>query len=88
MVAELRRATLRDLHFHARPLALSQAMEIGKWIVKRIGGRRDAEFPSWHDLRARALPAAIPSDTARAVLGWKPVEDREGFLERTVRIYG
>jgi predicted dehydrogenase/nucleoside-diphosphate-sugar epimerase len=55
---------------------------------EEIGGRRDAEFPSWHDLRARALPAAIPSDTARAVLGWKPVEDREGFLERTVRIYG
>jgi nucleoside-diphosphate-sugar epimerase len=87
MVAELARSSGRALRFHARPLATSQLMEIGKWIVKQIGGRRDAEFPSWHDLRARSLAARIPSGTARALLGWKPVEDRETFLDRTVRIH-
>jgi nucleoside-diphosphate-sugar epimerase len=86
MVEELARATGRDLHFHARPLATSQLMEIGKWIVKRVGGR-DPEFPSWHDLRARSLAAKIPCDTARVALGWEPVEEREAFLDRCVRAY-
>jgi nucleoside-diphosphate-sugar epimerase len=87
VVAELARATGRDLRFHARPLALSQALEIGKWIVKRLA-RRDPEFPSWRDLEARALRSPIPSRTARDLLGWKPVEEREAFLDRAVRVHG
>jgi len=87
IVAELRVATGRDLHFHARSLGLSYALEIGKWIVKRIGGR-STERPSWKDLRARALHAPIPSRTAREVLGWTPIEEREAFLDRAVRVHG
>lgn len=87
VVLELARASGLALHFHPRPLATSQLMEIGKWIVKKLGGRRDAELPSWHDLRARSLAARIPSETARVLLGWKPVEEREAFLDRTVRIH-
>ncbi|HEY4574290.1 MAG TPA: NAD-dependent epimerase/dehydratase family protein, partial [Thermoanaerobaculia bacterium] len=33
IVQEMRWATGRDLHFHPRPLWLSQTMEIGKWLV-------------------------------------------------------
>jgi nucleoside-diphosphate-sugar epimerase len=84
VVRELRAASGRDLRFHPRSLGLSYAMEIGKWIVKRIG-RREAEFPSWRDLAARSLASPIPSRTAREVLGWKPLEEREAFLERAVR---
>jgi predicted dehydrogenase/nucleoside-diphosphate-sugar epimerase len=87
IVAELRRVTGRDLHFHPRSLARSQAMEIGKWLVKRVGGRPGLEFPSYRDLRARALFTVFQSDLAREVLGWRPVEEREAFLERAVRIY-
>jgi predicted dehydrogenase/nucleoside-diphosphate-sugar epimerase len=86
VVAELAKVTGRPIEFHPRPLALSQAMEIGKWIVKRLSGR-SADPPSWHDLAARSLRAPIPSRTAREVLGWKPVEDREAFLERAVRVH-
>ena len=88
MVEELRRATGRDLHFHPRPLWLSQMMEIGKWLVKKAGRRPGVTFPSYRDLKSRALVPRFTSRTAREVLGWKPVEDREGVLERTVRIYG
>jgi predicted dehydrogenase/nucleoside-diphosphate-sugar epimerase len=86
-VSELQRATGRDLHFHARPLAVSYAMELGKWIVKKVG-RRSADFPSWHDFAARSLASPIPSRTARELLGWKPVEEREAFLDRAVRVHG
>jgi nucleoside-diphosphate-sugar epimerase len=88
IVAEMRRATGRDLHFHPRPLWLSQTMEIGKWIVKKAGRRPGATFPSYRDLKTRALVPRFSSRTARETLGWRPVEDREAFLDRTVRIHG
>jgi predicted dehydrogenase/nucleoside-diphosphate-sugar epimerase len=84
-VEELRRASGRALHFHPRGLALSQAMEIGKWLVKKAGRRKDASFPSYRDLASRALTVPLACDLARTVLGWKPVEDRERFLALAVR---
>lgn len=86
VVEELRRATGRDLHFHPRALALSQSLEIGKWIVKKAGRRAGVEFPSWRDLKARSLAVTFTCDVARSI-GWKPVEDREGLLDRCVRVY-
>ena len=86
VVDELREATGRRLHFHPRSLGLSQAMEIGKWLVKKAG-RRDAPFPSYRDLKSRALAKPFSSRTARELLGWTPVEDREAFLDKAVRIY-
>jgi predicted dehydrogenase/nucleoside-diphosphate-sugar epimerase len=85
IVEELRRATGRDLHFHPRPLWLSQWMEIGKWVIKKLGRRPGATFPSYRDLKTRACVPPFSSRTAREVLGWRPVEDREGFLDRAVR---
>jgi predicted dehydrogenase/nucleoside-diphosphate-sugar epimerase len=88
LVAELRTATGRDLHFHSRSLFLSQLMEIGKWAVKLAGRRPGLEFPSYRDLRARALFPVFECDLARERLGWEPVEDRERLLEVAVRVYG
>jgi nucleoside-diphosphate-sugar epimerase len=88
VVEQLRLATGRDLHFHPRPLWLSQVLEIGKWMVKKAGRRPGVTFPSYRDLKARSFAATFSSRTAREVLGWTPVEDREGLLDRTVRIYG
>jgi nucleoside-diphosphate-sugar epimerase/predicted dehydrogenase len=86
-VAELARSTGRDLHFHPRSLVFSQLLEVGKWVVKRIGGRK-VPYPSYQDLAARGLFGEFPCETARDVLGWRPVEEREAFLDRCVRIYG
>jgi predicted dehydrogenase/nucleoside-diphosphate-sugar epimerase len=85
VVAEMRRASGRDLHFHPRALGLSQSLEIGKWLVKKVGGRKDAAFPSWRDLSSRSLAAPLSCRTAREVLGWRPVDERERFLELAVR---
>ena len=88
IVAELRRCTGRDLHFHPRSLVKSQVMEIGKWMVKVAGRKSGVEFPSWRDLESRALDREFSCRIAREVLDWNPVEEREAFLDRTVRIYG
>jgi len=81
LVAQFARRTGRDVHFHPRSLAFSQALEIGKWLVKKAGGRRDA-FPSYRDLKSRSLYPELTAGTAREVLGWSPCEDREVFLAR------
>jgi predicted dehydrogenase/nucleoside-diphosphate-sugar epimerase len=87
IVEEMRRATGRDLHFHPRPLWLSQTMEVGKWVVKKAGRRPGVTFPSYRDLKTRSLAPKFSSRLAREVLGWRPVEDREEFLDRTIRIH-
>jgi nucleoside-diphosphate-sugar epimerase len=86
VVAELRRATGRALTFHPRHLWVSQAAKIGKWLALRAGGR-EAAFPSYRDLKARALQARFTSETARQELGWNPVEERESFLAAAVQIH-
>lgn len=86
-VQELGRVTGRALYFHPRSLWLSQAMEIGKWIVKKAGRRAGLEFPSWRDLESRALSPRFTARLAREKLGWKPAEEREAFLDRCVRVY-
>jgi nucleoside-diphosphate-sugar epimerase len=83
--AELARASGRRIEFHPRALALSQALEIGKWLVKKVGRRPGASFPSWHDLACRALRAPLPSRGARELLGWRPLEERGAFVERALR---
>ncbi len=86
IVAELRRVSGRDLHFHARPLPLSQAIEIGKWLVKLTGRRRWVPFPSWRDFRSRACAPAFAADNARTLLDWRPLEDRDRFLRQAVHV--
>jgi nucleoside-diphosphate-sugar epimerase len=87
IVRELARCTGRRIEFHPRPLLLSQAMEIGKWLVKKAGRRKGVPWPSYRDLKARSLKARLACNLARETLGWKPVEDRETFLDRGVRIH-
>ncbi|MCC6405922.1 MAG: NAD-dependent epimerase/dehydratase family protein [Planctomycetes bacterium] len=85
IVAEFAKASGRKLDFHPRGLAFSQTLEIGKWVVKMAGRRKDAAFPSWRDLKSRELRPTLTSNLARSVLGWKPVEERERFLDVAVR---
>ncbi len=84
VVRAFRTRTGRDFRFHPRSLLLSQTMEIGKWIVKKVGGRKDAEFPSYRDLKSRSLHPIILSPLSREVLGWKPVDDGLEILRRVL----
>lgn len=84
IVEVFREASGRDLHFHARSASTSQAMEIGKWLVKRAGGRK-APFPSWRDLKSRGLHPPFRCENARQVLGWSPIEDKDEFIEKVLR---
>jgi len=83
VVATYRDATGRDFHFHPRPLWVSQAMELGKWVVKRIGGRKVAP-PSYRDLKSREMVPTLACHTARDILGWRPCDDAAEILRATI----
>jgi nucleoside-diphosphate-sugar epimerase len=87
MVEALAAHTGRKLAFHPRSMWVSQVMEIAKWVVKKVGRRPGAKFPSWRDLKSRSLAPPFKCETARGVLGWTPVEEREAFLDAAVRVY-
>lgn len=87
VVEEMAKHTGRKLAFHPRSMVLSQAMEIGKWIVKKVGRRPNAEYPSWRSLKSRSLAIPYRCETAREVLGWQPTEDRQGFLDAAIRVH-
>jgi predicted dehydrogenase/nucleoside-diphosphate-sugar epimerase len=87
IVAELARSTGRPIAFHPRSIALSYLMEIGKYVVKKLGGRPGTEFPSLHDLRCRALDVRFSCELARKELGWTPIERSEELLDKAVHIH-
>ncbi len=88
VVDELRDCTGRALHFHPRPLWVSQLMELGKWVVKKVGRRPNVAFPYYRDLKSRALVPKLSCELARESLHWTPVEDRERFLDLAIRVHG
>jgi predicted dehydrogenase/nucleoside-diphosphate-sugar epimerase len=86
-VEELARAFARPLRFHPKSLALDQASEVGKWLLKRAAGRRDARMQSLRDARSRAMYATIDTTDIQRDLGWRPVADRAEFVRRAIGVH-
>jgi len=84
--AELARALERPLGFHPHSATNLWLVEIGKWLLKRLGGRA-VPMPSKRDLLSRGLMATFDCRDAKTALGWSPVSDLDVFLERAIRIH-
>ncbi len=78
----LRRRAGRDFQFHGQPLWWFQAIEIFKWMVKVVIRRPNTVFPSYRDLKTRALARPFDCSGTKQDLGWSPVSDREEFLSQ------
>lgn len=76
----------RPLHFHAQSTVKLQAVEIGKWLVKRAAGR-NAEFPNYRDMLSRGMMARFDCSDARRDLGWTPVDANAQFIARAISIF-
>ncbi len=85
-LAELAAALGRPIRFHPQPLWRQQAVELGKWAVKRVGGR-PAPPPSLRDLRSRGLVARFDTADVEAELAWRPVADPSRFHDRAIRVH-
>ncbi len=80
-IGALGAATRRPLRFHPSWPAVVHAQDFGKWLLKRIGGRKSPR-PTYYDLRSRGLYAAFDCTDAKRDLGWAPESDRQRFLRR------
>lgn len=76
----------RPLRFHPKsPLAL-WAGELGKWAVKRAGGRHPP-VPSLRDLLSRGMRARFDCDDAKRDLDWHPVADAAVFHQQAIAVH-
>ncbi|MGC8476480.1 MAG: NAD-dependent epimerase/dehydratase family protein [Acetobacteraceae bacterium] len=82
-IAELARALRRPLRFHPQSPERLWLVELGKWMVKRAGGRRPP-WPSLRDLRSRGMAARFDCADAQRDLGWVPVADPAVFHAQAI----
>ncbi len=83
--AELIAASGRPLKFYGQSLWWQQGVEIFKYGVKKVGGRK-LSFPSMRDLKSRGMVAAFDTSETERVLNWTPVKDRAQFVDRGIRV--
>lgn len=76
----------RPLRFHPTHPTTLWVVEICKWALKRIGGRR-APLPSRRDILSRGLVATLDCSDAKQALGWRPVADRATFIARAIAVH-
>ncbi|MBS1809164.1 MAG: Gfo/Idh/MocA family oxidoreductase [Acidobacteria bacterium] len=77
----------RPVRFYPQSVLKLQLIEIGKWIIKRATGRRDAPFPSYRDLKSRGLVAPFDTTDVKRDLGWMPIQDEQAFIQRGIAIH-
>lgn len=86
-MAELAKMTNRPLKYHSQWAAKLQAIELLKWIVKRLAGRNVA-LPSYRDLKSRGMTARFDTQDVKDALSWQPIADRQKFIRRAIAVHG
>jgi len=85
-IAEMAQATRRPLKFHAQALWKLQGVELAKWVIKRLSGRK-VSVPSYRDLQSRGMVSPFHIEDAKRDLDWTPVADRQEFIRRAILIH-
>ncbi|HEY5299992.1 MAG TPA: NAD-dependent epimerase/dehydratase family protein [Acetobacteraceae bacterium] len=85
-ITALATATRRPLKFHPQVPAGLFAADLGKWVIKRAGGRRSV-VPSRRDFVSRGLIATFDCGDAKRDLGWVPVSDPTVFHARAIGVH-
>jgi predicted dehydrogenase/nucleoside-diphosphate-sugar epimerase len=70
----------RDIQFHPRPFFVLQSKEIFKWVIKKCINRPNSEFPSYRDLKTRALLSDLDCSKTKEILNWNPTSVQEIWL--------
>ncbi|MDD9928587.1 MAG: hypothetical protein OXR03_22390 [Rhodospirillaceae bacterium] len=83
-IDELAKASGRPLHFYPQSAHKLLGVDFGKWVIKRLIGR-SAPLPSLRDMKSRGMNARFDCTDAKRDLDWKPVADRETFIDQAIR---
>jgi predicted dehydrogenase/nucleoside-diphosphate-sugar epimerase len=82
----LARALGRPLRFHPQSPRLLWCEDVGKWVVKRVAGRK-APLPPMRDFLSRGLKARFDCSDAKRDLAWRPVADADRFRKLAIDIH-
>jgi predicted dehydrogenase/nucleoside-diphosphate-sugar epimerase len=77
----LRQMSSRDIRLHRQAILKWYGVDVAKWAVKAIARKPGNAFPSYRNFASWALAASFDCSRAKTVLGWKPVADRQLFIE-------
>jgi predicted dehydrogenase/nucleoside-diphosphate-sugar epimerase len=69
---------------HATPIWRFYLMDMMKWAVKVAVRHAERRLPSYRDWESRTGRAVFDCSAAKAVLGWRPVGDREELIRRGI----
>jgi nucleoside-diphosphate-sugar epimerase len=81
---ELDRTAGIKIQRHATPIARFYMIDMMKWLVKVAVRHPERRMPSYRDWASRTGRAVFDCSAARAVLGWKPVNDRDELVQRGI----
>jgi nucleoside-diphosphate-sugar epimerase len=85
-IRDLAQALGRPLQFHAQSPMRLWLTDLGKWLIKRAGGRA-APLPSRREFVSRGLMAPFDCADARRDLGWSPVSDPAVFARGAIAVH-
>ena len=83
----LGKALGRKLHFIPQSPFNLFIVDIFKWVVKVFFQRRKAPFPSYRDFLSIGLVTQFDCSDIKKDLGWKPVSDRNEFIEKAINVH-
>jgi|GEM_PF-43636 len=86
-INQLARVLGRPLKYHPQSLLKLHCLEIGKWLIKRGIGRKDASFPSYRDLKSRGLVSPFDGSDIKRDLKWTPTQDRAQFISQGIEVH-
>jgi predicted dehydrogenase/nucleoside-diphosphate-sugar epimerase len=82
---ELKSTLGRPLKFHPQSVWVQQGIELGKWLIKKAGGKKVPK-PSMRDLLSRGMPAQFDTSDTEKALNWSPIKDHDVFVERGIKV--
>jgi 2-alkyl-3-oxoalkanoate reductase len=83
---ELTDSVKRPLEFHSTSIRWLYAVEIWKYVVKTLGGKK-IPFPSTRDFTSRAMYSPFDCSDAKQDLNWVPNASKEEFSKKAIRIH-
>ena len=86
-LAELSLTTGRPLKFKATFPQTLWAVEVFKWLIKTVGGKK-TPLPPLRDIQSRGLVARFDCTDAKQDLNWQPVADVNEFKRQAISIFG
>jgi 2-alkyl-3-oxoalkanoate reductase len=86
-VSELAVTQRRPIKFYPSSARSLWLVDVGKYLVKRVGGRHPP-FPSERDFLSRGMLAKFDCSDAKKDLNWKPVSSRDEFVKKAIHIHG